>query len=133
MKRAWDRLVAVQRHYERAEGDIYAAAITYFTIFALFPLLMMAFAVVGFVLASRPSLLAEIDSRVKAAVPAFEQLGLPEVLKEIAESPRGIVLLAGTCGPHDVVEEQVVAVRGGEAGQLESWSVHDDRLELADL
>ena len=70
MKRAWDRLVAVQRHYERAEGDIYAAAITYFTIFALFPLLMMAFAVVGFVLASRPSLLAEIDSRVKAAVPA---------------------------------------------------------------
>ena len=70
LKRAWDRLVAVQRHYERAEGDIYAAGITYFTIFALFPLLMMAFAVVGFMLASRPSLLAEIDSKVKAAVPA---------------------------------------------------------------
>ena len=51
-------------------NTIYAAAITYFTIFALFPLLMMAFAVVGFVLASRPSLMAEIDSRVKAAVPA---------------------------------------------------------------
>ncbi len=31
---------------------------------------MMAFAVVGFILASRPSLLAEIDSKVKAAVPA---------------------------------------------------------------
>ncbi len=35
---------------------------------------------------------------VKAAVPAFEQLGLPEILKEIAEAPRGIVLLAGTTG-----------------------------------
>lgn len=35
---------------------------------------------------------------VKATVPPFEQLGLPETLKTIAESPRGIVLLAGTTG-----------------------------------
>src|SRR4051812_9605140 len=35
---------------------------------------------------------------VKAQVPDFEALGLPEVLKSIAESPRGVVLLAGTTG-----------------------------------
>ena len=35
---------------------------------------------------------------VKAAVPDFESLGLPLVLKTIAEAPRGIVLLAGTTG-----------------------------------
>ena len=35
---------------------------------------------------------------VKAIVPAFEELGLPLVLKTIAEAPRGIVLLAGTTG-----------------------------------
>jgi twitching motility protein PilT len=35
---------------------------------------------------------------VKATVPAFEQLGLPNTLKDLAESPRGIVLLAGTTG-----------------------------------
>ncbi len=35
---------------------------------------------------------------VKAQVPDFEWLGLPEVLKSIAEAPRGIVLLAGTTG-----------------------------------
>lgn len=58
-----------QRHYEDANGDIYAAGITYFTIFAMFPLLMIGFAVMGFVLSRRPQLLAEIDSRVKAAVP----------------------------------------------------------------
>lgn len=57
------------RRYEGAQGDFYAAGITYFTIFALFPLLMMAFAVVGFVLTSRPHLLAEIDAQVKGAVP----------------------------------------------------------------
>ena len=58
-----------QRHYDGASGDIYAAGVTYFTIFALFPLLMVGFAVMGFLLASRPQLLADIDGRVKAAVP----------------------------------------------------------------
>ena len=35
---------------------------------------------------------------VKTQVPTFEELGLIPVLKTIAESPRGIVLLAGTTG-----------------------------------
>jgi twitching motility protein PilT len=35
---------------------------------------------------------------VKTHVPSFEELGLLEQIKKIAESPRGIVLLAGTTG-----------------------------------
>src|SRR5881628_1683114 len=35
---------------------------------------------------------------VKTQVPSFEELGLLPILKEIAESPRGIVLLAGATG-----------------------------------
>jgi twitching motility protein PilT len=35
---------------------------------------------------------------VKTHVPSFEQLGLLEILKRIAESPRGIVLLSGSTG-----------------------------------
>lgn len=35
---------------------------------------------------------------VKTQVPSFEELGLPETIKKIAESPRGIVLLAGSTG-----------------------------------
>jgi twitching motility protein PilT len=35
---------------------------------------------------------------VKTKVPSFEELGLPLVIKKIAEAPRGIVLLAGTTG-----------------------------------
>ncbi len=58
-----------QQRYEDANGDIYAAGVTYFTIFAMFPLLMIGFAVVGIILTRRPQLLAEIDARVKAAVP----------------------------------------------------------------
>lgn len=64
-----DHAVRAQQRYDQSQGDFYAAGITYFTIFALFPVLMVGFAAVGFVLASRPERLAEIDSRVKAAVP----------------------------------------------------------------
>ena len=57
-----------QERYHDSKGDFYAAGITYFTIFALFPLLMVGFAIAGFVLASRPDLLAEIESQIKATV-----------------------------------------------------------------
>ena len=64
-----DHAVRAQQRYDQSQGDFYAAGITYFTVFAMFPVLMVGFAVVGFVLASRPDLLAEIDSWVKGAVP----------------------------------------------------------------
>ena len=64
-----DHAVRAQQRYDQSQGDFYSAGITYFTIFAMFPVLMVGFAVVGFVLASRPDRLAEIDSWVKAAVP----------------------------------------------------------------
>ncbi len=35
---------------------------------------------------------------VKTSVPGFEELGLPEQIKQIAESPRGIVLVSGSTG-----------------------------------
>lgn len=63
-----DHAVRAQQRYDGANGDFCAAAVTYYSIFALFPLLMVGFAVVGFMLASRPALLAEIDNRVKAAI-----------------------------------------------------------------
>lgn len=63
-----DHIVRAQQRYDGAKGDFCAAAVTYYTIFAMFPLLMVGFAVVGFVLAGRPELLAEIDARVKATV-----------------------------------------------------------------
>lgn len=64
-----DHAVRAQQRYDKSQGDFYAAGISYFTLFAIFPLLMVGFAVVGFVLASRPDQLTQIDSRVKAAVP----------------------------------------------------------------
>jgi membrane protein len=66
---AWfDHVMRAQDRYQTAKGDFYAAGVTYFTIFALFPLLMVGFAAGGFVLANRPHLLLDIESRIKATV-----------------------------------------------------------------
>src|SRR5690349_22359394 len=64
----FDHVMRAQERYQDSKGDFYAAGITYFTIFALFPLLMVAFAIAGFVLASQPDLLADITDRIKSAV-----------------------------------------------------------------
>jgi len=64
----FDRIMRAQDRYNKSKGDFYAAGITYFTIFALFPLLMVGFAAGGFVLASRPELLASIEANIKGAV-----------------------------------------------------------------
>jgi membrane protein len=56
-----------QERYQDSKGDFYAAGITYFTIFALFPLLMVGFAAGGFILANRPDLLEGIEANIKAS------------------------------------------------------------------
>ena len=59
-----------QERYQDSKGDFYAAGITYFTIFALFPLLMVGFAAGGFVLASRPTCWRKSRRKIKARCPA---------------------------------------------------------------
>jgi len=64
----FDHVMRAQERYQASKGDFYAAGITYFTIFALFPLLMVGFAIGGFILANRPDLLAEIQEQIKSTV-----------------------------------------------------------------
>lgn len=63
-----DHALRAQQRYDDCEGDFYAAGLTYFTIFAIFPLLMVGFATGGFVLSRRPDLLHQIDDRIRAAI-----------------------------------------------------------------
>jgi membrane protein len=63
-----DHLIRAGQRYQNVKGDFYAAGITYFTIFALFPLLMVGFAAGGFVLASQPHVLADLQGRIRATV-----------------------------------------------------------------
>ncbi len=64
-----DHLVRAGARYTDHHGDHYAAAITFFSILSLVPLLMIAFAVAGYVLFFNPNLLNEIREAINAAVP----------------------------------------------------------------
>ena len=64
----FDHVMRAQQRYNERQGNFFAAGITYFTVFALFPLLMVGFAVVGFVLSREPHVLAGIEDRVKQTV-----------------------------------------------------------------
>ncbi|MGD9619828.1 MAG: inner membrane protein YhjD [Mycolicibacterium sp.] len=64
----FDHLMRAQQRYTDSKGDFYAAGITYFTIFALFPLLMVGYAVGAFVLASRPELLGRVKNQIEASI-----------------------------------------------------------------
>jgi membrane protein len=64
----FDHVMRAQERYQDSNGDFYAAGITYFTVFALFPLLMVGFSIVGFVLAGQPELLAGIEEKIKSTV-----------------------------------------------------------------
>jgi membrane protein len=64
----FNHVMRAQERYQDSKGDFYAAGITYFTVFALFPLLMLGFATAGFVLSRNPDLLAEITAQIKSKV-----------------------------------------------------------------
>ncbi|PXX66432.1 membrane protein [Nocardia tenerifensis] len=93
-----DHLVRAGGRYQRQRGDYYAAGITYFTVLSLFPLLMVAFAIAGFVLSSNPDLLGEVQTKIVDNIPGSVGEQLNEVIDKAVES-RGTVgtlgLLAG--------------------------------------
>ncbi|SDP00997.1 membrane protein [Nakamurella panacisegetis] len=59
---------AAARFGERL-GSQFAAAITYFSFLSLVPILMVAFSAAGFVLSSRPDLLAKLQAEVTKQIP----------------------------------------------------------------
>jgi membrane protein len=74
-----DHLVRAATRYTEKHGDHYAAAVTFFSILALVPLLMVAFAAAGFVLAGNQALLTEIQNGITAAAPP----GLGDLLNSV--------------------------------------------------
>jgi membrane protein len=58
---------AYQRFDDR-NGGFFAAGLTYYTIFALFPVLMVGFAAGGFMLSRRPQLLRTIDDHILSSI-----------------------------------------------------------------
>lgn len=92
-----DRLVRAGQSYTAHHGDHYAAAITFFSVLSLVPMLMIAFAVAGFVLAGNPELLRQLREQIHTAAPA----GLGGTFNGVIEgaiASRGGVGIVGLLG-----------------------------------
>ena len=89
-----DHLVHAGAAYLERSGDHYAAAITYFSVLSLFPLIMIAFAVAGFVLAGNHALLHDLQQSITEAVPSGLGTTLNDVVKQAVQS-RGTVGVIG--------------------------------------
>ena len=92
-----DHLIRAGARYTDSHGDHYAAAIAYFSVLALFPLLMIAFSVAGFVLFKRPGLIVELKAAVTEAVPEGVGDALNPLLDRAVESRTtvGVIGLLG--------------------------------------
>jgi membrane protein len=64
----FDHAVKAYQRFSKQKGTFFAAGLTYYTIFALFPLLMVGFAVAGYTLSRRPQVLHAIDANIRNAV-----------------------------------------------------------------
>jgi membrane protein len=93
-ERPWlDHVVRAGRRYQRQRADYYAAGLTYYTVLALFPLLMVGFAVAGFVLSHNPHLLAELESRILQNIPGSLGGQLNDLIDEAVGSRTSVGLL----------------------------------------
>ncbi|MFC4947077.1 inner membrane protein YhjD [Pseudonocardia sp. GCM10023141] len=77
-----DHIVRAGERYTERHGDHYAAAITYFSVLSLFPLLLVGFAIAGFVLAAQPDLLTQLQAGITKNVPA----GLDQLINPIVDN-----------------------------------------------
>jgi membrane protein len=100
----WLRLRESRRLYRARHGDHLAAAVTFFTVLALVPLLMLAVSAVGFVLSSSQSVFAEMESAIAVALP-------PPVSTEVVNVVHVVVAERGTLG-----------VLGLAAAAISGWS-----------
>jgi membrane protein len=82
-QRPWlDHLVRAGEAYTERYGNHYAAAITYFSVLSLFPLVMIAFAIAGFVLAGNAALLEEMRNGITESVPS----GLNTIITNLVDA-----------------------------------------------
>jgi membrane protein len=78
----FDHVMRAYQRFDDRNGGFFAAGLTYYSIFALFPLLMVGFAAVGFVLTSRPELVSTIEHHIRSSV----SVGLGQQLVDVMHS-----------------------------------------------
>jgi len=92
-----DHLVKAGARYTERHGDHYAAAVTFFSVLSLVPLIMIAFAVAGYVLVFNPALLDELRASISENVPGTLGQTINPIIDQAIEQ-RGTVGVFGLLG-----------------------------------
>ncbi|OFS20217.1 YhjD/YihY/BrkB family envelope integrity protein [Corynebacterium sp. HMSC04H06] len=89
-----ERTMRMQERYSAEGGNQFAAGITYYSVLAMFPILMLAMAAVAAVLANRPDLFEQVQDQITNAVDGDLGDTLNEVL-QTAVDQRGAMFGIG--------------------------------------
>src|SRR5690606_37910624 len=98
-----DHLLRAGARYHERRGNHFAAAITFFSVLNAIPLLMIAYATAGYVLAGNPALLDALDAATARAVP-------PELAERIEP------VVAAAVGPPCSARSRRAPAARGSAG-----------------
>lgn len=64
----FDHILRAYQRFSKQKGTFFAAGLTYYTIFSLFPLLMVGFAVAGYSLSRHPQVIKTLERNIRSAV-----------------------------------------------------------------
>jgi membrane protein len=86
----FDHVLRAGTRYTERHGDHYAAAITFFSVLSLVPLLMVGFGVAGYVLAFNPALMEELRRGISENLPAGLDTVINPIIEQAVESRASI-------------------------------------------
>jgi len=94
-RRPWlDHLISAYQQYKNANGDHVAAAITYFSFLAIFPLVLLGASVAGFVLANNADLQQRLEEVISENVPGSLGDTLSQAVQSVINNRGSIGVIA---------------------------------------
>jgi membrane protein len=94
-RRPWlDHLIRAYQQYKGANGDHVAAAITYFSFLAIFPLVLLGASVAGFVLANNADLQRRLQEVISDNVPGSLGSTMSDAVRSVIEHRGSIGVIA---------------------------------------
>jgi membrane protein len=94
-RRPWlDHLIRAYQQYKGANGDHVAAAITYFSFLAIFPLVLLGASVAGFVLANNADLQQRLEEVISENVPGSLGDTLSRAVQSVIDNRGSIGVIA---------------------------------------
>ncbi|MEE3848847.1 YhjD/YihY/BrkB family envelope integrity protein [Gordonia sp. LSe1-13] len=112
-----DHLINTFQRYNDRRGNLYAASISFNGILALVPIVMVVFAIAGFVLASQPDLLRDLQDAVVENMPE----GMGDQINDLINSAVDQRAAVGVVGLLGAAFTGIGWISGVRAGMTEMW------------